>query len=84
MSKLTGKSSLSIDNAPKKDAKIGLIDTPDFQTKSFRLSNECIDILEELVNRFSTEANFKIAMGKVVELAVFNIRAHSLKDLLQD
>lgn len=82
MSKLTGNNSLSIDNAPKREEKLGLIDSPEYQTKSFRLSMETIDILEELTDRFCAEANFKIAMGKVVEIAIFNIRDKSLKDLL--
>lgn len=82
--KLTGSSSLSIDNAPKtKEEKLGLIDSPEYQTKSFRLSVETIEILEELTDRFCKEANFKIAMGKVVEIAIFNIRDKSLKELLE-
>lgn len=82
--KLTGKSTLSIDDVPKKGEKLGLIDSPNYTTKSFRLSAECIEILEDLTERFSKEACFKIAMGKVVELAVFQIRDKTLKELLPD
>lgn len=80
--KLTGNSSLSINNAPQQPDKIGLVDSPNYQTKTFRLSSETVEILEELVERFSNEANFKIAMGKIVEIAVFNICDKNLKDLL--
>ena len=83
MSKLTGKSTLSIDNAPK-SSKIGLIEKDEFQTKSFRLSADCIATLEVLTESFSKEAGFKIAMGKVVELSVAQIKNKNLKDLLED
>lgn len=82
--KLKGTSGLSIDNVPKSGHKLGLLDSPQYQTKSFRLSSETVNILEELTERFCSEANFKIAMGKVVELAIHHIRNMSLKELLQD
>lgn len=82
--KLTTKAPLSMENvpAPKAD-KIGIMEKPAYVTKSFRLTAETVDILETLMRRFSTEAGIGIAMGKVVEIAVWQIRDAELKSLMK-
>lgn len=51
--------------------------------RSFRLSQEAIDALENLAKRFSYEAKIKISMTKIIEIAVFNAEYKTLDELLQ-
>lgn len=83
MTKLKGKSNLHIKNAPtNKEEKIGLIESQEFEVKTYRLSREAISSLEELTLRLSAESRIKISMGKVLELCIFNAEDKSFEELL--
>lgn len=57
--------------------------TPTHLTKTFRLSIETVDLLNDLVKRFSAEVGFAIPMGKVVEIALWQIKDTHLKTLMK-
>lgn len=56
--------------------------TPKSEMKTFRLSRHSIDVIEKLSHKFSESSKIKISMGKIIELAIFNIENASLEDLL--
>jgi hypothetical protein len=85
MSKLIGNSSLDVANAPKpkaKEKKMKLKET-DFVVKTYRISAAAVNALEDMTKRFSHETRIKLAMGKVLELAIFNAQKHSIEELLK-
>jgi len=83
--RLSGKSSLNINQAPqKKESELGLIEkVPKSEMKTFRLSRHAIVAIEDLAKRFSGEAKIKISMAKIIELAIFNAENKTLDELLQ-
>jgi hypothetical protein len=50
--------------------------------KSYRLTKGAINLLDKLVDRFSTSAGFKISDAKIIEMALYEIRNKELKNLI--
>jgi len=73
---LSGKTKLSIENAPvvKKrkivKEKLGLISKHKTKMRSFRLRTDTIDILHELTKTVNKKANIKISATNIIELLI--------------
>lgn len=83
--RLSGNSSLNINQVPKKkEESLGLIEkTAKSEMKTFRLSRHAIIAIENLSKRFSEETKIKISMAKIIELSIFNAENKTLDELLQ-
>ena len=55
-----------------------------FTRKTYRFNRNTIILLEMLSERFEREAGFRLASGKIIELALNYISHMSLKELLRD
>ena len=53
-------------------------------TKSFTLAPEYIRILDDLTIRFTHQAGIKISGSKVIELALNEIKAKNIKELMNN
>jgi hypothetical protein len=56
---------------------------PNLLIKTFKLSPQCVKVIEKLAEKYTGEAQITISMGKIVELAIFTIEKKSLRELLQ-
>lgn len=56
----------------------------EFCNKTYRFNRNTIILIQMLSERFEREAGFKLASGKIIELALNYISHMSLKELLRD
>lgn len=78
--KLKGRSKLGSAKRPKtirdkpikKEPKLGLLTEKSRRMVSFRMTNELIETLEELLKKYRTEIYHKISKTDILEAAVFH------------
>jgi len=66
-----------------KDEKIGLMSESKYLTKTYRITLNAVEALDELTARLCQEARINIAKSKVLELIIFNAFDKSLDELLK-
>lgn len=66
-----------------KQEKIGLMSESKYVTKTYRITLNAVEALEELTQRLSQEARINIAKSKVLELIIFHAFDKPLEELLK-
>ena len=82
MSKLKGVTRMTTNAIPKEE-KIGLMSESKYLTKTYRITLNAVEALDELTERLCQEARINIAKSKVLELIIFNAFDKSLEELLK-
>lgn len=86
--KLKGRSKLKTarrpittrDSAKKEQPKLGLLTEKNRRMVSFRLSNDLINLLEDLVKKYRTELYHRISKTDIIEAALLHASKMSVED----